>query len=70
MFNLAERWQLFFGKNPVKGVKFLDEDNDMARVLSDAEESLLLSHCSPYLQDLVIFAVNTGFRLGDILNLT
>jgi integrase len=61
---------MFFGKNPVKGVKFLDEDNDMVRVLSEEEESLLLSHCSPYLQDLVVFAVNTGFRLGDILNLT
>jgi len=70
MFNLAEHWQLFFGKNPVKGVKFLDEDNDMVRVLSEEEESLLLSHCSPYLQDLVVFAINTGFRLGDILNLT
>ena len=42
MFILAEHWQLFFGKNPVKGVKFLDEDNDMVRVLSEEEESLLL----------------------------
>ena len=42
----------------------------MVRVLSETEESLLLSHCSPYLQDLVVFAVNTGFRLSDILNLT
>ena len=30
----------------------------------------LLSFCSPYLQDLVIFAINTGLRLGEILNLT
>jgi integrase len=28
-----------------------------------------LSCCSPYLQDLVTFAINTGLRLGDILNL-
>lgn len=28
-----------------------------------------MSSCSPYLQDLVTFAMNTGLRLGDILNL-
>lgn len=38
-------------------------------MLSEEEESLLLSHCSPYLQDLVTFAMNTGLRLGEILKL-
>src|SRR5262245_26229245 len=70
MFNLAERWGAFRGINPVRMVKFFDEDNDVLRVLSVEEQERLLSHCSPYLQDLIVFAINTGLRAGDILNLT
>jgi integrase len=69
MLNLAEHWQLFFGRNPVRGVKFLEEDNLQIRFLSEMEEKKLLQCCSPYLQDLVMFAINTGLRLGEILNL-
>lgn len=69
LFNLAEDWGLFRGRNPVKGVRFLDENNLKLRTLTEAEETALLSSCSPYLQDLVIFALNTGLRLGEILNL-
>jgi integrase len=69
MFNVAEHWQLFSGRNPVKGVKFLQEDNVQIRSPSEAEEEELLQCCSPYLQDLVTFAINTGLRLGEILNL-
>jgi integrase len=69
MFNLADHWQLFFGRNSVRGVKFLQEDNLQIRSLSEAEEEKLLQCCSPYLQDLVTFAINTGLRLGEILNL-
>ena len=69
MFNMAERWGLFRGRNPVRDVKFLAEDNLQFRVLSEPDEEKLLRACSPYLQDLVAFAVNTGLRLGEILNL-
>lgn len=70
MFNLAERWGLFQGQNPVRMVKFFHEENDVLRTLSREEEERLLAHCSPYLQDLVVFAINTGLRAGDILSLT
>jgi len=69
LFNMAEVWQLFCGRNPVRGVKFLEEDNLQVRSLSEAEEEQLLQCCSPYLQDMVTFAINTGLRLGEILNL-
>jgi integrase len=69
LFNLAEQWGLYRGRNPVKGVRFLDENNLKFRTLSEIEEAALLSCCSPYLHDLVTFAINTGLRLGDILNL-
>jgi integrase len=39
------------------------------RTLSESEETTLLACCSPDLQDLVKFAINTGLRLGEILNL-
>ena len=57
------------GRNPVKGVRFLYENNFMIRTLPESEEWALMACCSPYLQDLVKFAINTGLRLGEILNL-
>jgi integrase len=70
LFNLASEWGFHKGRNPVKGVRFLDENNLKLRTLSGAEEAKLLSYCAPYMQDLVVFAINTGLRLGEILNLT
>jgi hypothetical protein len=35
MFNLAEQWGLYRGRNPVKGVRFLDENNLKLRTLSE-----------------------------------
>jgi integrase len=70
MFNLAAEWGHYRGKNPVKGIKSLPEDNLKLRTLSEGEERALLAHCSPYLQDLVVFSTNTGIRHGDILRLT
>jgi integrase len=69
LFNLAEHWGFHRGRNPVRGVKFLAEDNLQFRSLSEAEEEALVGSCSPYLQDLVRFAINTGLRRGEILNL-
>jgi len=69
LFNLADQWGLYRGRNPVKGVRFLDENNLKVRTLSESEEAGLLASCSPYLQDMIKFAINTGLRLGEILNL-
>jgi integrase len=69
MLNLAERWSLRQGANPVKLVKFLAEDNLKFQTLSDADEKAILA-CSPaYLQDMIVFALNTGLRSGDIFKL-
>ena len=57
------------GPESCEGIRFLDEKNLKIRTLSESEEAALLACCSPCLQDLVKFAVNTGFRLGEILNL-
>ncbi len=70
MFNLAERWQLHQGANPVRLVPFLREDNLKFRTLSEAEERKLLSCSPPYLREMILFAINTGLRSGEIFRLS
>lgn len=69
LFNEADRRGYYCGRNPMKAVKFLPEDNLKVRTVSEAEEGALMKCCLPYQQDLVRFALNTGLRLGDIVGL-
>jgi integrase len=69
MLNLAERWGLRQGQNPVRLVKFLAEDNLQFQTLNEQAEQAMLACCPPYLQDMIVFALNTGLRSGDIFNL-
>lgn len=69
MFNLAITWDLFLGANPVRKVKFFREFNTGLRVVSREEEKSLVQNASPYLQDLIRFALNTGLRIGEIFSL-
>ena len=52
--------------NPVKGVKFLDEDNQQTRVLSREEENLYLLAASQPLQDIATIMVETGMRPEEV----
>jgi integrase len=69
MFNMAERWGLHQGSNPVRLVRFLPEDNLRFETLSEGQEKALLLASPPYLREMVIFAINTGLRTSDIYNL-
>jgi integrase len=69
MFNMAERWGMHQGTNPVRLVKFLPEDNLQFQTVSEEEEQRLLEASAPYLRELLLFAVNTGLRCGDIFDL-
>jgi integrase len=53
-------------KNPVKGVKSLDEDNEQTRVLSSDEEKLYLLAASQPLQDIATLMLETGCRPEEI----
>lgn len=69
MFSMAIKW----GRattNPVKEVRFFQVDNTSLRVLSKEEEEKLLMASSPHVKLLIITALNTGMRLGELLNLT
>ncbi len=69
MFNMAERWELHRGANPVRLVKFLPEDNLQFQTLSEDEEQRLLAASPPYLREMILFALNIGLRTNEIFNL-
>jgi integrase len=55
----------------VRRAKLLPENNRRLRYLKDAEENKsLIEACSPHLKPIVITALNTGMRKGEILGLT
>jgi len=68
LFSKAIEWG-FLKENPAKPVKLFKENNKRLRFLSEEEINRLLSVCDGYLRDIVIVALNTGMRKGEIFNL-
>lgn len=69
-FNLAVKEWEWCRANPVLRVSMEPERNQRDRWLTDEEESRLLRACAPWLRDLVLVALNTGMRMGELLELT
>jgi integrase len=69
-FNLAVREWEWCRENPVSKVSMERENNKRDRWLSVEEEPRLLQGCAPWLYAIVIFALHTGMRMGEILELT
>lgn len=55
--------------NPVKLVKFLEEDSEPGRVLDREEERLYLMEASQTLEDYVVVLVETGLRPNELCRL-
>lgn len=69
MFNLAIDWN-FIEENPVSKIKFFSEKDTLKeRILSREEEDRLLETSIAHLKSILIVALNTGMRLGEILSL-
>jgi len=68
-FNLADRWGKFFGKNPVSRAGMLPLNNQVERILTCKEEERLLEVSPSHLGDIIICALNTGMRKGEVLSL-
>ena len=68
-FNLAVKEWEWVRDNPVLRVSMEKEENQRDRWLTFEEEEKLLNVCPDWLRELVIFALNTGMRLGEIISL-
>ena len=68
MFTKAADWKMF-DSAAIPKVKMLKEDNKRLRYLSKEECQALINACEPHLKPIVITALNTGMRKGEILNL-
>ena len=69
MFNIAIAWE-YTDKNPVRGIKFYSEkDAQRERILTEDEEDRLFGTAPAHLKPILVVALNTGMRRGEILNL-
>ncbi len=69
-FNLACREWEWAKENPVCRVSMERELNTRDRWLTEEEEHRLLAAAAPGVRELIVFAINTGMRRGEILSLT
>jgi integrase len=69
-FNLALKEWEWVESNPVSKVSMEPEDNKRDRWLTQDEEERLLKACPHWLREVVVFALNTGMRLSEILELS
>ena len=72
MFTKAAEWEMIVEDvlRRIRRVKLLEENNKRLRFLTKEECQVLIQECSAHLKPIVIAALNTGMRKGEILNLT
>lgn len=69
-FNLAKREWEWCRDNPVNRVSMEKGANKRDRWLTEEEATRLLPVCPSWLRELLVFALHTGMRLGEILAVT
>lgn len=69
MYNMAIKWH-DARDNPVTDVTFLKEPPGRTRYLLEDDAKHLIDHASAFLKPVIITALNTGMRLGEIMHLT
>jgi len=69
LFNKMIEWGKYAGENPVRKVKFLTENPGRLRWLEPEEEAKLLEACNATVRPIVLTALHTGCRLGELVTL-
>ena len=69
ILNLAVKWGQL-QQNPIREVRFFKEPGSPVHFLSEDEAARLIEACSNTLRPIVVTALNTGMRRGEILSLT
>ncbi|MHB1697549.1 MAG: site-specific integrase [bacterium] len=71
MFTKAYQWELASEEilKKVRMVKLIKGEKERTRYLSEEESERLIVNCDNYLKPIVICALNSGMRKGEILNL-
>ncbi len=70
MFNVAIREWEWLKENPVSKVSRDRENNQRDKWLSEEDERRLLEHMPGWLREIVLLALHTGLRRGELLSLT
>ena len=70
MYNLAIDWSLIEANPFIKVRLFSEMGTERQRILTYGEEERLQHACPEYLRRIVVTALNTGMRRGEILGLT
>jgi integrase len=68
-FSLAVMEWEWLKDNPVSRVPREKEDNEIDRWLTKDEEKRLLESSPEWLREIIVFALNTGLRQGELLSL-
>ena len=68
MFNKAIEWH-YLKHNQLQAVRKFRESPGRLRYLNEEEIEKLINSCADHLRPIVIMALNTGMRKGEILNL-
>ncbi|MEE9213740.1 MAG: tyrosine-type recombinase/integrase [Thermodesulfobacteriota bacterium] len=68
-FNLAvDEWEWLKNK-PFPKISKEEENNERGRWLTEDEERILLENCPKWLNEIIVFALNTGLRQDELLSL-